>query len=92
MLQGPLEARVEIPVAFLTDPIVLVQGAVSLAERVRAIAKSNLLPAEGAVIMIPFGVVLVEWSGLTDDLMGNPGVGRVSNEMIDRLIDAYLPQ
>lgn len=40
----------------------------------------------------PFGVVLVEWTGLTDDLMGNPGLGRVSREMIDRLIDAYLPR
>lgn len=39
----------------------------------------------------PFGVVLVEWTGLTDDLMGNPGEGRVSGEMVDRLIDAYLP-
>ncbi len=39
----------------------------------------------------PFGVVLVEWTGLTNDLMGNPGEGRVSGEMVDRLIDAYLP-
>ena len=40
----------------------------------------------------PYGVVLVEWSGLTDDLMGNPGNGRISNEIIDRLIEAYRPQ
>lgn len=37
----------------------------------------------------PYGVVLVEWSGLTDDLMGNPGHGTVTLEMIDRLIEAY---
>jgi hypothetical protein len=37
----------------------------------------------------PYGVVLVEWSGLTDDLMGNPDGGQVSNEMITTLISAY---
>ena len=36
-----------------------------------------------------FGVVLVEWTGLLDDLMGNPSGGRVTAEMIDRLIEAY---
>jgi hypothetical protein len=37
----------------------------------------------------PFGVVLVEWSGLKDDLMGDPGGGQVSDEMIETLIRAY---
>ena len=36
-----------------------------------------------------YGVVLVEWSGLKDDLMGNPGTGRVTEAMIDQLIEAY---
>jgi hypothetical protein len=37
----------------------------------------------------PFGVVLVEWSGLIDNLMGAPSSGRVTKEMIERLIEAY---
>jgi hypothetical protein len=37
----------------------------------------------------PFGVVLVEWTGLADDLMGWPAGGRVSERMIARLIEAY---
>jgi hypothetical protein len=37
----------------------------------------------------PYGVVLVEWNGLTDDLMGNPDGGQVSHEMITTLISAY---
>jgi hypothetical protein len=36
-----------------------------------------------------YGVVLVEWTGLVDDLMGNPGAGEVSEAMLDRLLDAY---
>ena len=36
-----------------------------------------------------FGVVLVEWTGLSDDLMGNSDGGRVTSEMIDRLVSAY---
>jgi hypothetical protein len=36
-----------------------------------------------------FGVVLVEWVGLRDDLMGNPRGGVVTSEMIETLIDAY---
>ena len=36
-----------------------------------------------------FGVVVVEWVGLQDDLMGSPESGRVTETMIDRLIDAY---
>ena len=39
--------------------------------------------------MDPFGVVLVEWTGLTNDLMSAPGHGRVSDEMIDTLIKVY---
>jgi hypothetical protein len=35
------------------------------------------------------GVVLVEWTGLSDDLMGSPGGGRVTDEMIGILIEAY---
>ena len=37
----------------------------------------------------PYGVVLVEWTGLTDDLMGSPGGGQVNEEMIEKLITAY---
>ena len=37
----------------------------------------------------PYGVVLVEWTGLTDDLMGSPGGGQVNKEMIEKLITAY---
>jgi hypothetical protein len=36
-----------------------------------------------------YGVVLVEWTGLVDDLMGNPGAGQVSEAMVDRLLEAY---
>jgi hypothetical protein len=37
----------------------------------------------------PYGVVLVEWTGLTDDLMGSPGGGQVNEEMIEHLITAF---
>ncbi len=37
----------------------------------------------------PFGVVLVEWTGLRDDLMGNNRGGRVTREMVETLIEAY---
>ena len=37
----------------------------------------------------PYGVLLVEWTGLSDDLMGNPGGGRVTAEMVQTLIEAY---
>ncbi len=37
-----------------------------------------------------FGVVVIEWSGLFDDLMGAPRSGRVSPRMIDTLITKYL--
>ena len=37
----------------------------------------------------PYGVTLVEWSGLVDDLMGNTENGRVTEAMIDTLIEAY---
>ncbi len=37
----------------------------------------------------PFGVVLVEWTGLRDDLMGNVRGGRVTRGMIETLIEAY---
>lgn len=37
----------------------------------------------------PFGVVLVEWTGLRDDLMGNVGGGRVTREMVETLVKAY---
>lgn len=36
-----------------------------------------------------FGVVLVEWSGLLDDLMGDSRGGCVSEGMTDRLLGAY---
>ncbi len=35
------------------------------------------------------GVVVIEWSGLHDDLMGSPGSGRVGGRMIDTLIENY---
>jgi hypothetical protein len=37
------------------------------------------------------GVVVIEWSGLFDDLMGAPGSGRVGARMIDTLITKYRP-
>lgn len=37
----------------------------------------------------PFGVVLVEWTGLIDNLMGRPNGGRVSEEMIETLLRSY---
>lgn len=37
-----------------------------------------------------FGVVFVEWTGLRDDLMGNVKGGRVTAEMIETLLQAYL--
>ena len=37
----------------------------------------------------PYGVTLVEWTGLVDDLMGNSDTGRVTEAMIDTLIEAY---
>ena len=40
----------------------------------------------------PYGVVIVEWTGLTADLMGDPGQGEVSEEMIATLIAAYGAQ
>jgi hypothetical protein len=36
----------------------------------------------------PDGVVLVEWSGITDDLMGSPRQGRVTAAMLRPLIDS----
>lgn len=37
----------------------------------------------------PYGVVIVEWTGLSSDLMGDSDRGEVSQEMIDMLISAY---
>jgi hypothetical protein len=37
----------------------------------------------------PYGVVLLEWTGLIDNLMGSPAVGRVTEAMIETLIDTY---
>jgi hypothetical protein len=34
-------------------------------------------------------VVLVEWVGLRDDLMGNPQGGVVTAEMVETLLEAY---
>ena len=36
-----------------------------------------------------YGVVIVEWTGLSSDLMGDSGRGQVSDEMINTLIIAY---
>ena len=40
----------------------------------------------------PFGLVFVEWTGILDDLMGSPGVGKLTMDMVDRLIAAYAPR
>lgn len=37
----------------------------------------------------PFGCLLVEWTGLGDDLMSSSDYGEVTNEMLDRLFEAY---
>jgi hypothetical protein len=37
----------------------------------------------------PYGVVLVEWNGLVDNLMGSPDDGRVTENLIETLIEAY---
>lgn len=37
----------------------------------------------------PYGVVVVEWTGLSSDLMGDSDRGEVSQVMIDMLINAY---
>jgi hypothetical protein len=37
----------------------------------------------------PFGALIVEWTGLADDLMGSPTVGRVTSEMIAKLVETY---
>jgi hypothetical protein len=37
----------------------------------------------------PYGVIMVEWIGLTPDLMGDSEVGQVSPDMIDTLISVY---
>ncbi len=39
----------------------------------------------------PFGFTFVEWTGILDDLMGAPGIGRASDAMIEQLITAYAP-
>ena len=37
----------------------------------------------------PYDVVVVEWTGLSSDLMGDSGRWQVSDEMINSLIEAY---
>jgi len=37
-----------------------------------------------------YGVVVVEWTGFTDDLMGDSNGGLVTTAMIDRLVAAYV--
>ena len=37
----------------------------------------------------PYGVVIVEWTGLSSDLMGDSAHGQVGHEMINKLIDMY---
>jgi len=39
----------------------------------------------------PYGLRIIEWTGLMNDLMGGPGVGRVTREMIEQLQAAYDP-
>lgn len=37
----------------------------------------------------PYGLVIVEWTGLSSDLMGDSARGQVNKEMINELIGAY---
>ncbi len=37
----------------------------------------------------PYGVVIVEWTGLSSDLMGDSGRGQLSDKMITTLINAF---
>jgi len=37
----------------------------------------------------PYGVIIIEWTGLSDDLMGNPEGGELTEKMFRTLIDAY---
>jgi len=74
----------------------IVLGSDPLSRRTLAHEFGHLLGFEDAYVRgydgdpgDPYGVVLVEWSGLTDNLMGNPEGGQVSNEMIENLITAY---
>ena len=46
----------------------------------------------GVETLYPYGIVLVEWTGLSSDLMGDSGRGRVSDEMINTLIGTYGEQ
>jgi hypothetical protein len=74
----------------------IVLGADPVSRRTLAHEFGHLLGFEDAYVRgydgnpgDPYGAVLVEWSGLTDDLMGSPGTGQVSEEMIETLIRAY---
>jgi hypothetical protein len=40
----------------------------------------------------PYGATLVEWAGLSDDLMGDSEHGRVTEAMIRTLLEAYAPR
>ena len=40
----------------------------------------------------PFGVTLVEWHGLVDNLMGASRTGRVTDQMVETLMKAYSPR
>ena len=39
----------------------------------------------------PYGVRVVEWTGLLEDLMGAPAFGRVTRGMIEQLLEVYGP-
>ena len=74
----------------------VILGPAPIARRVLAHEFAHLLGFEDAYLRAyegepdaAFGVVLVEWVGLSDDLMGSPGRGRLTPAMIERLLGAY---
>lgn len=75
---------------------VVILGPGHLSRRVLAHEFGHLLGFSDACLrgyegdpLDPWGAVIVEWDGLTDDLMSSPGRGRVSQHMIQQLLSAY---
>jgi len=80
--------------AFVARAVVL--GSKSLSCRTLSHEFCHLLGFNDAYLRAPldqadgdYGVVFVEWSGLSKNLMGAPGTGTIDRSMIDRLIQAY---
>ena len=74
-------------------------GANALSPRVMAHEFGHLLGFDDAYLRgtegdstLAYGYTIVEWTGVQDDLMGAPGYGRVTLEMIDELMAAYNPK